>query len=218
MGLSAGAFGQNPAKMSYVLRPSSRSLGRARVPTIRMTAPPDFSSEYSIVHPPRSNPPLGSSVAPPGACMTPSNDTNGLAMIRLTCVSWLERSNSAVPEVMLRSFRKVGSPDGPTRLLRRGGPPPPIQVGGVLRQLPPHHHRRRVGAGNGSVQGPQAGRPMSPVDGSDEHRTGDPQRIASVGVRAGRRVAVEKLLESKRGVVCLVPTELWNQLVIRPPL
>src|SRR3977135_1962479 len=37
---------------------------------------PPSSSKKGTVHPPNANPPCGSSSGPPGACMTPSSDTN----------------------------------------------------------------------------------------------------------------------------------------------
>src|SRR5581483_2207895 len=83
IGSLADACGQWAAQMSYVLRPSNTSFGLATVPINRMTAAPDVWSEYFTAHPPRSKPPLWSSVWPPGACMTPSIETKAVAIILL---------------------------------------------------------------------------------------------------------------------------------------
>jgi hypothetical protein len=39
---------------------------------------PTVSSKYGTVQPPSEKPPLASSSGPPGACTTPSSDTNVL--------------------------------------------------------------------------------------------------------------------------------------------
>src|SRR5580704_9027102 len=65
--------GQNFAQMSNVFRPSNKSKGMfiCFVMAAELTA-----SECGLIHPPYSKPPLVSSSGPPGACMTPSRETN----------------------------------------------------------------------------------------------------------------------------------------------
>src|SRR6516165_4438524 len=65
--------GQNCAQMSKVFRPSNKSNGIfiCFVMAAELTV-----SECGLIHPPHSKPPLVSSSGPPGACMTPSRETN----------------------------------------------------------------------------------------------------------------------------------------------
>src|SRR5260370_33925868 len=65
--------GQNRAQISKVLRPSNKSNGRF---ICFFMAAPLTGSECGLVHPPYAKPPLVSSSGPPGACMTPSRETN----------------------------------------------------------------------------------------------------------------------------------------------
>ncbi len=65
-------FGQWLAKISYVPRP--RRNAPARENTSDMNAPIG-ASKWGMTHPPWAKPPAVSSVAPPGACMTPSRET-----------------------------------------------------------------------------------------------------------------------------------------------
>src|SRR5688500_18260804 len=48
---------------------------------MRSSSSPNTSSKYGIDQPPNLNPPVGSSVGPPGACMTPSMETWAPTMI-----------------------------------------------------------------------------------------------------------------------------------------
>src|ERR1700749_4942990 len=61
--------GQCAAKISYVLRPSRNASASAKN---SLTAAPKSSSQKANDQPPCSKPPEGSSVGPPGACITPS--------------------------------------------------------------------------------------------------------------------------------------------------
>jgi hypothetical protein len=70
---SSGTPGQCAARMSYDLRPSS--MPSARSNTSLMTRPKP-SSTCGASHPPYRKPSESSSPGPPGACMTPSSDTN----------------------------------------------------------------------------------------------------------------------------------------------
>src|SRR5579862_3998010 len=65
--------GQNFAQMSKVFRPSNKSNGIfiCFVMAVELTV-----SECGFIQPPNSKPPLVSSSGPPGACMTPSRETN----------------------------------------------------------------------------------------------------------------------------------------------
>src|SRR5215469_2773397 len=65
--------GQNRAQRSKVFRPISRSHG---VFICFFMAVERTGSECGTVHPPYAKPPLVSSSGPPGACMTPSRETN----------------------------------------------------------------------------------------------------------------------------------------------
>src|SRR5579859_389368 len=65
--------GQYAAQISKVLRPNNRSNGRFICLFISV---PVTSSEYGPGQPPYAKPPLVSSSGPPGACMTPSRETN----------------------------------------------------------------------------------------------------------------------------------------------
>src|SRR5215208_3022877 len=65
--------GQNFAHMSKVFRPSNKSAGMF---ICFLMAVPLTSSECGLIHPPYAKPPLVSSSGPPGACMTPSRETN----------------------------------------------------------------------------------------------------------------------------------------------
>src|SRR6266404_9042528 len=72
--------GQNRAKLSKVFRPSNKSNGMfiCFLTAVELTA-----SECGLVHPPYAKPPLVSSSGPPGACMTPSRETNSSTLIFL---------------------------------------------------------------------------------------------------------------------------------------
>src|SRR5271169_6898653 len=65
--------GQNGAQMSKVVRPINKSNGMfiCFVMAVELTG-----SECGLIHPPYAKPPLVSSSGPPGACMTPSRETN----------------------------------------------------------------------------------------------------------------------------------------------
>src|SRR5580704_11392472 len=69
--------GQNCAQISKVFRPSNRSNGMfiCFVINAELTV-----SECGFIHPPYSKPPLVSSAGPPGACITPSRETNSSAL------------------------------------------------------------------------------------------------------------------------------------------
>src|SRR5689334_20829539 len=72
-GSSAGAGSNASACPCHVLRPSRRVS--ALLISSNIVAPIS-SCQYGIVQPPCANPPSVSSSAPPGACMTPSSETN----------------------------------------------------------------------------------------------------------------------------------------------
>src|SRR5271167_251010 len=65
--------GQNSAQISKVFRPSNRSNGMfiSFLMAVELT-----ESECGLIHPPYAKPPLVSSSGKPGACMTPSRETN----------------------------------------------------------------------------------------------------------------------------------------------
>src|SRR5215469_7751276 len=65
--------GQNGAQMSKVFRPINKSQGAF---ICFLTAVERTGSECGLIHPPWAKPPLVSSSGPPGACMTPSRETN----------------------------------------------------------------------------------------------------------------------------------------------
>src|SRR5215472_6042989 len=65
--------GQNGAQMSKVFRPIKKSHG---VVICFLMAVETTESECGLIHPPYAKPPLLSSSGPPGACMTPSRETN----------------------------------------------------------------------------------------------------------------------------------------------
>src|ERR1039458_5352756 len=65
--------GQNCAQRSKVLRPSNKSNGMF---ICFLMAVETTGSECGPIHPPYAKPPLVSSSGPPGACMTPSRETN----------------------------------------------------------------------------------------------------------------------------------------------
>src|SRR5208283_2642356 len=72
--------GQNRAQMSKVFRPSNKSNGMF---ISFLTAVEETGSECGLIHPPYAKPPLVSSSGPPGACMTPSRETNSSTLIFL---------------------------------------------------------------------------------------------------------------------------------------
>src|ERR1700733_7712001 len=72
--------GQNPAKISKVLRPINKSNGRF---ICSFMAVERTGAECGLIHPPHAKPPLVSSSGPPGACMTPSSETNSSTLIFL---------------------------------------------------------------------------------------------------------------------------------------
>src|SRR6478736_6922240 len=65
--------GENGAQMSNVFCPSNKSHGRF---ICFFIAAEETGSECGLVHPPYAKPSLVSSSGPPGACMTPSRETN----------------------------------------------------------------------------------------------------------------------------------------------
>src|ERR1700675_5014819 len=65
--------GQNGAQISKVLRPINKSNGMF---ICFLMAVERTGSECGLIHPPYAKPPLVSSSGPPGACMTPSRETN----------------------------------------------------------------------------------------------------------------------------------------------
>src|SRR4051794_37433892 len=77
-GHSSACCGQYPAKISNVLRPSSRAKGGLICSAMTL---PAASSKYGKVQPPYWKPPDVSSSGPPGACMTPSRLMNDRTMI-----------------------------------------------------------------------------------------------------------------------------------------
>src|SRR5664279_761454 len=79
-GHTSPCCGQNCAQMSKVLRPSNKSNGRF---ICFFMAVETTGSECGLVHPPYAKPPLVSSSGPPGACMTPSRETNSSTLIFL---------------------------------------------------------------------------------------------------------------------------------------
>src|SRR5271154_4332288 len=72
--------GQKGAQMSKVFRPSSKSHGMF---ICFLMAVEETGSECGPIHPPYAKPPLVSSSGPPGACMTPSRETNSSTLIFL---------------------------------------------------------------------------------------------------------------------------------------
>src|SRR5262245_54286616 len=58
-----GAFGQEPAKISYVRRPSTNASTSSKIPLMYS---PSCSSKYGTSQPPCWNPSRGSSAGPPG--------------------------------------------------------------------------------------------------------------------------------------------------------
>src|ERR1700693_5319454 len=72
--------GQNCAQMSKVLRPINKSNGMC---ICFLMAAELTGSECGVVHPPYAKPQLVSSSGPPGACMTPSRETNSSTLIFL---------------------------------------------------------------------------------------------------------------------------------------
>src|SRR5689334_15499396 len=79
-GHTSPCCGQNRAQISKVFRPSNKSHGRL---ICFLMAAPLTASECGPVHPPYAKPPLVSSCGPPGACITPSRETNSSTMIFL---------------------------------------------------------------------------------------------------------------------------------------
>ena len=73
--------------VSKVLRPSRIASVRANQLS---TITPMSASENGTSHPPWPNPPLGSSSAPPGPCMTPSS-------VRNVCVTSFTGSSQRLP-------------------------------------------------------------------------------------------------------------------------
>src|SRR4029434_2636553 len=65
--------GQNCAHMSKIFRPINKSNGMF---ICFFMAVETTGSECGLIHPPYAKPPLVSSSGPPGACMTPSSETN----------------------------------------------------------------------------------------------------------------------------------------------
>src|SRR5262249_49658244 len=70
MSLCCGQYG---AQMSKVFRPINKSNGMF---ICFLMAVERTGSECGLIDPPYANPPLVSSSGPPGACMTPSRETN----------------------------------------------------------------------------------------------------------------------------------------------
>src|SRR5439155_15822358 len=111
------AFGQKPAKMSYVFRPRSRSKGW---PICSPIAWPTASSKRGIDHPPYLKPPLESSSGPPGACITPSSVTNVRTisflmfyvslLVRNVCQSRLRGRRKLIGRGLLMGLRLASKP------------------------------------------------------------------------------------------------------------
>src|SRR5215469_3881061 len=72
-GQTSPCCGQCRAQMSKVFRPINKSNGEF---ICLFMAVERTGSECGLVHPPYAKPPLVSSSGPPGACMTPSRETN----------------------------------------------------------------------------------------------------------------------------------------------
>src|SRR5467141_171493 len=72
--------GQNRAQSSKVFRPISKSNGMF---ICFLIAVEETGSECGPIHPPYAKPSLVSSSGPPGACMTPSRETNSSTLIFL---------------------------------------------------------------------------------------------------------------------------------------
>src|SRR5262249_10404999 len=72
-GQKSPCCGQCAAQISKVLRPNNKSNGMF---ICFLTAVEETGSECGLVQPPYAKPPLVSSSGPPGACMTPSRETN----------------------------------------------------------------------------------------------------------------------------------------------
>src|SRR5262249_24314268 len=79
-GQTSPCCGQNRDQMSKVFRPSNKSNGMFICFFMAVEA---TGSECGLVHPPYAKPPLVSSSGPPGACMTPSRETNSSTLIFL---------------------------------------------------------------------------------------------------------------------------------------
>src|ERR1051326_5909757 len=79
-GQTSPCCGQNRDQMSKVFRPSNKSNG---IFICFFMAAPLTGAECGPVHPPYAKPPLVSSSGPPGACITPSSETNSSTMIFL---------------------------------------------------------------------------------------------------------------------------------------
>src|SRR6266568_3311425 len=95
--------GQNRAQMSKVLRPINKSNGMF---ICFLMAVERTGSECGLVHPPYAKPPLVSSSGPPGACMTPSRDTNSstLTFLMTEFLRVLSDFVSFEPAAQLRKF------------------------------------------------------------------------------------------------------------------
>src|SRR5208282_6791798 len=90
--------GQNRARMSKVPRPSNKSNGMS---ICFLMAVETTGSECGRIHPPYAKPPLVSSSGPPGACMTPSRETNSstLTLLMTEFLSYLILFNLRVSPV-----------------------------------------------------------------------------------------------------------------------
>src|SRR5208282_5439943 len=90
--------GQNRAQMSKVLRPINKSNGMF---ICFLMAVARTGSECGLIHPPYAKPPLVSSSGPPGACMTPSRETNSstLTFLMTDFLSYLILFNLRVSPV-----------------------------------------------------------------------------------------------------------------------
>src|SRR5688500_1292841 len=97
--------------MSYVLRPRSRSNGAEKVSSIAALI---TSSHRGATQPPKRNPPVGPSLGPPGACITPSRLTNAPVTIFRMGASF-----RVFIDATSRRGRDRRGPDG----FRQSGPP-----------------------------------------------------------------------------------------------
>src|SRR5580700_10348424 len=116
MSLCCGQYG---AQMSKVLRPINKSNGMF---ICFLMAVERTGSECGLIHPPYAKTPLVSSSGPPGACMTPSRETNSSTLTFL--MTEFLRVLSDFVKFTPHAFRKRSSSrTGGCRGSRRAGPP-----------------------------------------------------------------------------------------------
>src|SRR5580700_10010775 len=101
MSLFCGQYG---AQMSKVLRPINKSNGMF---ICFLMAVERTGSECGLIHPPYAKPPLVSSSGPPGACMTPSRETNSSTLTFLM----ISPSSSTQPTSAVLLIRRIGWAD-----------------------------------------------------------------------------------------------------------